>query len=300
MSSRKRSQGLTLIEVLGSIAIGALLLGALGGVVLQSTRSLAMVNGASQLEQEAQFAVDRIIDAVRASRRLLVPMPEVSATAYSEAQRDVLAVTLDPTLDRDGNGFADADNDRDGRIDEDPSEDMTNDLKSGITGIDDDGDGQVDEDEDRDDDEDNSNNEDNVDDLDTDGDGLVDEDVKDDSSNDGKPGLQDVDDDGDAAIDEGNNEDDDEDGLKNEDWLDARVFRVSGGVLVERLPDPNAPTGATFTERPLVAGVSDFRVSYIGPAAAGLPPTLQITLTLTGAGGATATVDTRVRVGAVP
>jgi hypothetical protein len=267
---------------------------------MQSTRSLVMVNGASQLEQEAQFAVDRVIGAVRGSRRLLVPLPEVAATAYSESQRDVLAVTLDPTLDRDGNGFADADNDRDGRIDEDPSEDMTNDLESGIVGIDDDGDGSVDEDEDRDDDEDNSNNEDHVDGIDEDGDGLVDEDVKNDVSNDGKPGLQGVDDDQDGMVDEGNNEDDDEDGVKNEDWLDAHVFRVNGGVLVERLPDLSAPTGAVFTERALAAGVSNFRVSYIAPAAAGLPPTLQITLTLAGAGGATATVDTRVRLGAVP
>jgi hypothetical protein len=300
MSSRNRSQGLTLIEVLGSLAIGALLLAALGGVVMQSTRTLGLVNSASQLEQDAQFAVDRIVDAVRASRRLLVPMPEVAATAYSESQRNVLALTLDPTLDRDGNGFADADNDRDGRIDEDSSEDMTNDLKSGIAGIDDDGDGGIDEDEDRDDDEDDSNNEDNVDGLDGDGDGLVDEDVKHDISDDGKPGLKDIDDDGDAAIDEGNNEDDDEDGLKNEDWLDARVFRVTGGTLVERLPDPNAPTGAAFTERPLAAGVSDFRVTYVPPAAAGLPPTLQISLALAGAGGASATIDTRVRLGAVP
>jgi hypothetical protein len=300
MSARKRSRGLTVIEVVGSLAIGAMLLAALGGVVMQSTRAVGMVNGASQLEQEAQFAVDRIIDAVRASRRLLVPMPDVAATAYSEAQRGVLAVTLDPTLDRDGNGFADADNDRDGRVDEDSSEDMTNDLESGIAGIDDDGDGLIDEDEARDDDEDDANNEDNVDGLDADGDGLVDEDVKHDSSDDGKPGLEDIDDDGDGSIDEGNNEDDDEDGLKNEDWLDARVFRVTGGMLVERLPDPNAPTGAIFTERPLAAGVTDFRVSYVAPTAVGLPPTLQITLTLAGAGGATATIDTRIRLGTVP
>ena len=300
MSSINRSRGLTLIEVMGSLAIGAILLAALGGVVMQSTRALAFVNGTSQLQQEAQFAVERMVDAVRASRRLLVPMPEKAATAYSEAQRNVLAVTLDPALDRDGNGFADADNDRDGRVDEESSEDMTNDLESGVVGVDDDGDGQIDEDEARDDDEDNLNNEDNIDTLDGDGDGLIDEDVKHDMSDDGKAGLEGIDDDGDGSIDEGSMEDDDEDGFKNEDWLDARVFRVTGGTLVERLPDPNATTGAGFTERPLAVGVSDFRVTY-GPASGpGLRPTLQITLTLAGAGGATATIDTRVRLGTVP
>ena len=90
-----------------------------------------------------------MVDAVRASRRVLIPMPEVAATAHSESQRNVLAMTLDPTLDRDGNGFADADNDRDGRIDEDFERGRDQRPEAGIVGIDDDGDGAVDEGDDQ-------------------------------------------------------------------------------------------------------------------------------------------------------
>jgi hypothetical protein len=299
VTTRRRETGLTLIEVLGSLAIGALLFAALSGVALQSTRALGLATGTATLQEDAAFALDRIVDAVRSSRRLLIPMPERGSTAYSESQRNVLAMTLDPTLDRDGNGFADADNDRDGRVDEDSDEDATNDLKPGIIGIDDDGDGAVDEDDSRDDDEDHGDNEDKVDGVDNDADGLVDEDTKHDMNDDGKPGLADVDDDGDGAVDEGNREDDDEDGSRGEDWLDARLFRVVGTTLVERLPDLNAATGAIFTERTIATGVGAFQVRYWPALGADSPPTLQITLTLTN-GGATATVDTRVRLGTLP
>ena len=40
-------RGLTLIEVLGSLAIGALLFAALGGVALQSTRALGLATAGS-------------------------------------------------------------------------------------------------------------------------------------------------------------------------------------------------------------------------------------------------------------
>jgi hypothetical protein len=297
---RKQVRGLSLIEVLGSLAIGALLFAALGAVALQSGRALDAVNVSAQLQQEAQFAVDRMVDAVRASPRLLIPTPDRPSTPFNEAQRNVLAVTLDPTLDRNGDGFADADNDHDGRIDEDPPEDITNDGAAGIIGVDDDGDGSIDEGGNRDDDEDGASNEDSVDGVDNDGDGLVDEDAKGDANDDGRAGVAGVDDDSDATVDEGNNQDDDEDGATNEDWLDPRVFRLNGTTLDERLPDPGAANGAVFTERPIATGVSNFTVTYSPPAAVGLPGLLEIALTLTRPGGATASVDARVRVGIVP
>lgn len=299
MNTREHEQGLTLMEVVGSLAIGALLFAALGGVALQSTRALGLATVSSALQDDAQFALDRIVDAVRGSGRLLIPMPEVAATGHSESQRNVVAVTLDSRVDRDGNGFADADNDRDGRVDEDLNNDATNDAKAGIVGIDDDGDGAVDEGSADDDDEGGSTNEDKLDGLDNDLDGLVDEDTKHDMSDDGRPGVRSIDDDGDSSVDEGHDEDDDEDGTRNEDWLDARVFRVVGTTLVERLPDPNAASGAVFTERTIATGVSAFQARYWPPLGAGSPATLQVTLTLTG-GGAPVTVDTRVRLGSVP
>jgi hypothetical protein len=56
----------------------------------------------------------------------------------------VLAVALPPTLDRNGDGFADADNDHNGIADDDLPADETKDGAAGIKGIDDDGDGTAD------------------------------------------------------------------------------------------------------------------------------------------------------------
>ena len=76
------------------------------------------------------------------------------------------------------------------------------------------------------------------------------------------------------------------------------VFRLTGSTLVERLPNVNAASGTAYTERTIATGVTTLRVEYIAPAAAGRPARLDITLTLTGAAGATASVNTRSRVGA--
>lgn len=80
------------------------------------------------------------------TRWLVLPLAENPNTPWSESDRDpgVLAVTLDPTLDSDGDGIMDADNDGDGLIDEDIPEDNNFDWAAGILGIDD-GDGEVDE-----------------------------------------------------------------------------------------------------------------------------------------------------------
>jgi type II secretory pathway pseudopilin PulG len=296
--NRERSKGLSLVEVLGSVAIGALVIAGLAGIATQTSRARERLTAASQLEEQAQFALERMLRAARATDVLLVPRPERGGTAYSEAVRNVLALALDPTLDRDANGFADADNDRDGRIDEDFDDDMTKDNQDGIVGIDDDGDGSTDEGDSKDDDEDGARDEDERDRSDDDGDGVVDEDVKRDNNDDGEPGLEDVDDDGDSSTDEGNKEDDDEDGTSDEDWLDVVVYRLSGTTLLERLPNLNASSGTAFTERAIATDVASFRVEYIAPVAAGRPVLLDLTLTLTGAGGASTTLNARTRLGA--
>ncbi|HUO82318.1 MAG TPA: prepilin-type N-terminal cleavage/methylation domain-containing protein [Gammaproteobacteria bacterium] len=289
--------GFSLIEMLATVAIAALVLAALAGVAGQATRAREAFGASAELEQQAQFAMERMVRAVRGTSRLLVPRPENAATPYSESVRDVLGMALDPTLDSDGDGFVDADNDKDGRIDEDFGDDMTNDGAAGIVGVDDDGDGLVDEGDPNDDDEDGTTNEDKLDGIDNDGDGLIDEDVSKDMSNDGKPGIAGVDDDGDGFIDEGAIQDDDEDGKSDEDWIDVVVYRLSGTTLLERLPNPNPVNGNDFTERPIAEGVTLFRVEYLPPAAAGRPAVVDITLTLGGAGGATASLNTRVRAG---
>ena len=88
--------------------------------------------GRAVLPEEAIAAM------VEASTRLMVPL-EVTTTT-----RDVLAVALPPGLDRNGDGYADADNNKNGVVDDDLPADETNDGGAGIIGIDDDGNGLVD------------------------------------------------------------------------------------------------------------------------------------------------------------
>lgn len=292
------SDGFSLIELMASMGIAALILAALAGVAGQATRARETMDASAELQQQAQFAMERVVRAARGTTRVLVPRTENVGTAYSESMRNVLAVTLDPTLDSDGDGFVDADNDKDGRVDEDPSSDMSNDGKAGVIGIDDDGDGLIDEGDSKDDDEDGVQDEDRLNGIDDDGDGLIDEDVQKDMTNEGKPGLPGVDDDGDGFIDEGASQDDDEDGSSDEDWLDVVAYRLSGTTLLERLPNLNPSNGNAFTERPIADGVADFRVEYIPPVAAGQPAMLDITLTLAAPDGVTASLNTSVRIGA--
>ena len=156
------AQGFTLVETMISLAIGAVLLASLADVVAHALRSTEAVQRQHQLTTEAQFALRRMVNAVGVTHRLLLPAPDSPGTSWSEHIRDqtippsapetgsvwasaVLAVTQSYSADLDGDGFADADNDRDGRIDEDWPNDIHLDFTSGIKGIDDDGDGYFDD-----------------------------------------------------------------------------------------------------------------------------------------------------------
>jgi len=313
--SRKNIAGFTLTEVLVTVVILALILVGLAGVLEPALRAESTSRERNDLTRQARFALDRMAAAVSATRLLLLPLAENPGTAWSESVRDpgVLAVTLDPTLDRNNDGWADANNDKDfldlnqnaardpgepERIDEDLPEDISNDNAPGIIGIDDDGDGNVDEGLSEDDDEDGLTNEDFVDGDDNDGDGAVDEDGRYDMNFDGQPGVALVDDDLDGSVDEGHQFDDDEDGVSNEDWLDVVAYFLAGNVLMERLPNPSPAGGADFTERPIAENVASFRVERI-PQGAGRALLVDITLGLAGE-YAKVELHTRVRVGAGP
>ncbi len=145
LACARSEEGLSLVEVLLALAISAVLIAALGGVVGPTLNAWEVAQRDNQLTREARFAVDRMTAAVRGTGLLVLPRADDPNTAYSESVRPVLAVALDPTWDRDRDGFADADNDKDGRIDEDWGHDNNNDGQAGISGIDDDGDGAIDE-----------------------------------------------------------------------------------------------------------------------------------------------------------
>ncbi len=299
-TQRLRAQaGLTLVETLFALAIAALLIAALGAVVGPTLNAWEVAQRDNQLTRNARFAVDRMTAAVRGTTHLLVPRADDPNTAYSESLRDVLALALDPTLDRDGNGFADADNDQDGRVNEDWPRDNNDDNQPGIAGIDDDGDGAIDEGSQDDNDEDGMLLEDPLDGLDNDGDAAIDEDVGQDMNGDGQPGLAGVDDDGDALTDEGDFRDDDEDDDVDEDWLDTVAYFLNGTTLMERLPDVGATSGTDFTTSAIAENVNLFEVERLLPAAGQRAVLVRIRLELTTPEGDSVLLESRTRVGSL-
>lgn len=313
-----RCGGMSLVELLIAAPLAALLAAGLGWMVQQSSHAQAVFGAQQALNRDAQFALQRMTLMLRGSR-LVLPLWDNPATARREHVREqtvpasapepgstlataVLAMSLPAAIDLDGDGFADANNDKDGRLDEDVGADHNNDLEAGIASIDDDGDGSVDEGEQDDDDEDGTKDEDRSDALDDDGDQSVHEDMHADNNKDGKPGIAGSDDDGDDLVDEGNKDDDDEDDTTDEDWLDTLAYVLQGNQLFERMPVPwDANADGNIDGRDVVAsviaeGVTRFRVERV-PVAPSTSPLVDLTLEMTGASGTQVSLTTRVRVG---
>ena len=326
---RPDQTGYSLLELTISLAIAALLLTALTNIVSGTLNIKDDTRARNESTREVRFAMERMVTAVRRSNRLMLPLADNPATNWREHVREqsvpptspegastlataVLAVTLDPTLDRDEDGWADANNDKDyldlnnsgsrdadepERIDEDLDKDNNNDGVSGILGIDDDGDGLVDESGTAaDDDEDDLTDEDELGNGDEDNDGSIDEDISAEMTNDNAPGVLGVDDDFDGLVDEGTNDDDDEDGFRAEDWFDSVVFFLSGTTLLERIPNLNPVDGTDYTEYPIADNVTHFRVERV-PDAGRRAVLVDITLELTLPDREPASVNTRIRVG---
>jgi len=321
MAFRNRQAAFTLIELMVALVLAGLLLSATSGIVRNALGTDELIKERNQLTRDAKFAMNRMASAVRETRYLYLPFPDKPDTDWRENVREetvpasppegssfkataVLAVSLSADVDLDSNGFPDADNDNDGRIDEDFPVDMAFDYGDGIYLIDDGGNGLVDESfYDNDDDERlNGNDEDPINGLDDDGDGVVDEDPGADMNGDGAPGIVGVDDDGDGQIDEGVAADDDEDGAVDEDWLDTVVFYLQGESLVERHPVPWDETangfvsGRDVVETIIAEGVTRFRVER--PVPNSLDEQLvDLTIELTGPSGAVVSLSARVRAG---
>ena len=302
------TQGFTLVELLVTLVIFALVMVSLNGLLSGSLEARETAQRKNALSREARFAMERITTAVERSPRLILPMVDDPGTGQDESVRDVLTVLLDPTRDLDNDGTADADNDEDGRVDEDLPGDTNNDFAAGVRFIDDDNDGATDVPlfGSKDDDEEGSlfpiDDEDPINGLDDDGDGSIDEDPGADMNGDGAPGVAGVDDDVDGSTDEGDVNDDDEDGAVDEDWWDTVSFYLQSGNVIERTPVPwdetgvGGITGRDYVESTLVENVTDFRVERI-PQAPGHDLLLDITLELTDPEGDVLSLNTQIRVG---
>lgn len=319
-SQKAEQSGFSLVELLVATALASVLIVGLGGVAGLVTTTQDSVHDRNELTRQARFAMEQMQRVVSHSRLLLLPLANNPSTDWRENVREetvpasppegsstkataVLAVALPLYFDLDADGFPDADNDRDGRIDEDTSDDLSNDNKSGLIGIDDDGNGSVDDRSVNDDDEDGSVNEDSNNGVDDDHDNAIDEDSGSDSNNDNKPGIEGIDDDADGSVDEGLKFDDDEDGVNDEDWYDAAAFYLVAGSLIERTPVPwdtsgdGNVTGKDYVESIIAENVSRFRIERMAVTAGG-EQLLEITLELTSPDSAEViSLQTRVRIG---
>jgi hypothetical protein len=307
-----------------TLAIASLIIVGLGGVVGQALQSQDAVSETNMLTREARFSMQRMLRTVASSRRLLLPLKDNPNTNWPEHIREqslppsapigdstlataVLAVTLPAYVDLDNDGYPDADDDRDGQIDEDLPNDSQHDFFPGIMLIDDDGDGTVDEGTGwAEDDEDGAENEDPLDGIDNDGDGSIDEDPPTDNNGDGCAGVCGVDDDADGTIDESSADDDDEDGNNFDDPYDPVVFYLSGNQLVERMPVPwdtdgiSVPDGPVdgrdYIESVIADNVTRFRVERLDNGA--VVDIVELTLELTSpVTGESVSLQAQVRVG---
>jgi len=299
-------RGFTYVEALISVIITAILVGALMNVIGTATNVSEEVRNDNDLMQQTHFAMQRMVSITSRTRNLLLPYADKPASNWPEHIREetvpasppigdsvkataVLAVTLPEDIDLNGDGYPDADDDKDGRIDEDLPDDICNDTSPGIYLIDDDGDGLVDEDGFfwwNDDETLTVYNEDPINGIDDDGDNNIDEDPGEDSNADGCSGICGVDDDADGSVDESSNNDDDEDGQANEDWYNVLVFYLANGVLKERMPVPwdetgvGGITGRDFITTDLAEHVTHFRVEKV-PTATSATQLVDILLELT-------------------
>jgi len=250
---RPNQNGLTLVELLVTVAIMGIIAGAAIPLLSASLDANNQGTSRSRLYQEGLLAMERMTTGVKRCTFLLIPNAHTST-------RDILAFS--GLTNEDGDYYF---NDPlFPKIDEDPGGEMSKDDTSGILGVDDDGDGLVDEEvglEHGDDDEDGVLEEDPLNGEDDDGDGNIDEDTGHDCNDDGVQGIAQMDDNGDGVVDNGGTaSDDDEDGLINEDAINPVIYTYDS--VTNTLTEQSIYHGTTAI---LSTHVTNFEATYQSP-----------------------------------
>jgi prepilin-type N-terminal cleavage/methylation domain-containing protein len=275
--------GMTLVELIISIAIMGIIAGAATALLSICLQAHAYGNNKSALHHEGLMVMERMTSGVRNTTFLLIPNghnPTGGILAVSDMVNDdndfYFGDPLFPRIDEDMGG--------------------TNAQSGyGIFKVDDDGDGSTDEGAVKtDDDEDGLNDEEILNGLDDDGDGSIDEDLGTDVTGDNLPGIAGMDDDGDGQVDEDpatGMTDEDEDGAKGEESVIAIVYQHEPAIDALWEIASRALTGTLSppaTKVALSTRVTGFAATYEAPNAAHAPRVL-ITLTLTGDDGESVT-----------
>lgn len=291
MNRRRRfvQRGFTLIELLMTVIIGSALILGVSNVMSRTLYAHDAARAQNELTRQSRLAMQQMVQRVAETPLVLLPLQNNPQTSLKENIREqsfapatapetgsiasaILAVTLGRLTDLDGDGIPDADNDRDGRIDEDLPSDSNNDGASGLKGIDD-----------------KNGNRDGGPAADNNGDSC--------------PGICRIDDNGDGLIDNGLVNDDDEDGARDEDWYDSVVFYLASNNLILRTPVPwdsnggGGVTGEDFVEEVIATHVIRFRIERIARNGKG-PEVIAITLEMFNPdNGAQVSLSSQVRVG---
>ena len=275
---RSDQNGLTLVELLVTIAIVGIIAGAAIPLLSASLDANNQGTSRSRLYHEGLLAMERMTTNARNTTYVQIPNNH-------SPTRNMLAVANMVNEDNDfyfGDPLFP-------RVDEDYAESFMW-TGWGIEGLDDDGDGIIDEGFWRDDDEDGVYDEEILDGQDNDGDGNIDEDLGVDSTQDGATGIQGMDDDGDGGIDESFPPnplaDGDEDGSKDEEYVTFFLYTHDSATNTLREIVPSHDNGVYIPvyTKILSTHVTGFTTTYYPPDATN-HPRISISLTLTGDDG---------------
>lgn len=104
-----QQRGFTLVELLIAVALAAILVSALNGVVGESLQRRDVARERNALSRDAAFAMERMVSAVSHTESLLFPPTDDPASEQSEHIGDVLAVASPIASGEDGSGLPYAD-----------------------------------------------------------------------------------------------------------------------------------------------------------------------------------------------
>ena len=88
MTGYRKQLGVTLIELLIAVALGALIIAGMSAVMGELTQSQAAIQERNRLTENGRFAMERMVRALSYSRHLLLPLADKPDTDWRENVRE--------------------------------------------------------------------------------------------------------------------------------------------------------------------------------------------------------------------